>query len=394
MRQRVLWDVGKTGGDGIDVTDRTMTIAPITRALSPFLGGYEPVQVYVQIANEDRKFSSRTAGSHLEDGPTFFYGTTVKVQQGFELEDKSIEYVDVFTGIVQYVRHVEDSIEIRAADKLTILQSLQSSELYAIEPMASALIEESVGDALIDFATTLGPLVAGDFDSTSLGWLHASDGMRDAGWQISGTIPQGSNMAAAMAVLARSGLATLILTESGQLDLISEMLPREANSNEAASDQFPDLFDSSNSLGFELVESQPHTVTDLTVEYAGVSYHYRDTADETSTGRLPKTINMPFCRSMMCAAWACRLVYEHHKQFPPMLIWIPPVLGHLVQLNDRCRVKDPMTDTVATYRVVSKSIADGIPILVGARSPSESTIFDTVFATVGTHTWNGSTEML
>jgi len=31
---------------------------------------------------------------------------------------------------------------------------------------------------------------------------------------------------------------------------------------------------------------------------------------------------------------------------------------------------------------------------VGAKSPSEAVIFDTVFATVGTHTWNGSTEML
>ena len=68
--------------------------------------------------------------------------------------------------------------------------------------------------------------------------------------------------------------------------------------------------------------------------------------------------------------------------------------GAVLQLADRVRVKDPITNTEHVLRIVGKGFTGARVALTGVIDGHEDTVIDGTFAEWESTTWGSSTELL
>jgi hypothetical protein len=400
LRPKVTWHIGG-GANAIDVTDRVLIdqLGPVTRSLSPFLGGYRVSECIVTLRNDDGKFTTKDSGSYLALGPEYYYRTKMIVQEGVRRLDGTWEYIDVFTGRVDSINTLPGVIEIKLLDEVVTAMSIPMPEDYAIPLMADAglfgLTKSAIsimGNLLVNYT-----YLTSDVTDASTGGILAFRGVQFS-WPLSGIVNRGTSIGMAAGAVIRSCLGTMIATENGMVDVVNEYLPRNTVSTGGTwgGDYGTIAFDESNSWNYEYMEPIALFASEVVVSYQSSSIAYRDTAVETQIGRHSAHVDMPFCQHAAFAHWAARLIQETHATFPHLISFVTSGKALLAQLNDVVQVTDPETGVVADCKVVSKEWRpEGIGMTV-LRYNSESSLFASSndWVRYGSSTWGGTDKFL
>lgn len=388
LKTKVTWRLDRSTSGGIDITERVTSISTVRYSMGQFLGPFEPVGLSMTIANDDERFTTGKSGGYIEGGPADYYLTELSIQQGPVLPDGSVEYKDVYTPRIQNIipNKGAGTVELQLIGPLGVmdLTPLPEDFSFGSESGLSDLYEpiEDVLKELADFTFLDSATI---FKTTSPGWEQINDWLIGSGWPIVGSVRRNESVADVAAELAKSCLATLVETEDGKLDLLPRLLPRVFGATMVDIDIPDPLDDLAGSPATNFVEGVQLSASEVNAEYAGTAMKYRDATAE-SVGRIPKVVSLGFARLAYQAAYAARLIQEHHAPFPKAIVIEAPGIGLLAQLGDRFKARNPAGE-MTTWTVVEKMWQPGTVVLRGMENPAESSIFELDTEVFGTATW-------
>jgi len=377
-RIRLLWNLE---GDQIDISDRVLGVPNIARSIGSFLRGFRISPINLELDNSDRYFSPDHASSILHGRhPQDYMTSTMALQCGIQRADHSFEYVPVEYGFLAKIIYREGVAICEIRDMLSHVANVQLANQLELNPhYANTLVNE--GKELLMSNTHL---VSGDFgDSVS----EADELLADIDWTVSGTVSRGTTIGAAMEALGSSALGYWYPAEDGTIEFGTEF-PSYFGDYTALRGAWPEVINKTNAGDFQVTDSVDSGCTEVVVAYQGLSIVYRDSTLESAIGRISRTVQMPFVRFARSARTAARILYEMNGGIPRIVSFTLGSKGLLLQLGDRIRIEDPITETEATYRVTVKQWSPGAVRFEAALDGHETSIINGTFAQWDVSTWN------
>lgn len=343
VRARIRW-YPAAGSEFMDWTDRLVDggLSQIERSLGPLMAGTVVSAASVTLDNSDGLLGPGVRPGFFQDGATIYHNSKVTIEEGVQLEDGSFEYWDRYVGRITNVIYHGASVEVYLEDALSVLLARPLPVQYSIPfNEGGAGIETSMLEILEDVIDYGPEAYSTVVDATDVMTVATSNGLRDAGWIFSGTIPEGTVMGDVVNGIARSGLANAISTESGKLRFHAELPEFLASDHRLYRTKPGLLFDSGNCIGFEFSQLLDLVVSQVTVSYQGTTCVRRDTTNESVYGRRMGKISMPYCGRGHQAAWAANWLLTLYKGVVDRVAFQTSGLGRLVQIGDWIRVSDP-----------------------------------------------------
>lgn len=395
IRPRITWEQGNLSGtpeNSIDISDRLVSFPGCVASMGAYLGGVQQSRESLVLQNSDGMltpdksgglFGNRKAAERLM--------ARVSVEVGVETATGAMGYVPVYAGYVQDHVLTPGQVEFDLVAPMALLQNVQVPEDVVIEPFPHSTYGHTPAELAKSLLADNSPLDStADFDST---WDTLETTYRELDWCIGGRIRAGTSITAAADMVARSGLATIIPREDGTLALVSEF-PEQFTRRH---DHYGDLIDESIASDWTVVEAADVACTAVSVAYNSVSIRYPNSAHaaEADLGKLHRIVPCPYIYLARTAWLAAYILYTQNSvdNSPLAISWAMGLRGWLIQLGDRVRVKDPITETERTLRIVSKSIGSGRVFLTGVSEGHETGIIQGTFGEWGSATW-GSEAML
>ena len=382
---RFRWHIG-ANDEVMDITRRVITVPTVSRSISALLSGGRVSGMKLSLVNTDNLLSPDSGYMASKTAQTVML-SKVTMEQGIQAADETWEYVPIYTGLVREIDYLPGRAELALVDPLSAAGNRALPETITLGVPGSDY--EWPSDAIQQLYTDHAPFVT--FDSGSFD--HADGIHKDTGWSIMGEIKEGTKLAGAVNAIAASGLGQVIAQEDGTVSFVTEF-PRVAGNRIRIADEFPDKFDSSRAAGWRMKRGLPLSATELRVAYQGTSVGYRDTTKEGDIGREAKTVPCPYIRFGRSAFLAARILYESIQNLPMEINFLVGARGLLVQLGDRVRVHDPISDTARTVRVVAKRWHPKGVKLATVVDGHEDTIIKGEFASWDSTTWGDADEVL
>lgn len=383
LRRRVKWSIGR-GVGSVDVSDRIVTISPPTRATGLFLSPFQTSECMINLRNDDGIFTSRNQNGYFPAGPTDYYLTKISYELGVPFEDGTVEYFPVYAGRVRYTDNVRGNVEVKVQDNLSIVSSKALPTDYTITSVDGSNNATPADHIIEDILTKFTYLTTADIDTTGATYQHALGHNNASGWFLGGTFQQGTTVREAIDSVARSVLATIVVLEDGRISAVSE-LPKNLYSFKSPIAQIPDEVTRREGFEWNVIESLDSYANEVVAGYAGVRVSSpRNLQYESQLGRTPKNVTMPNVLSGAVARWACRLLRASADNLPPVVQFSLPGFGHVIQLNDRIRVRDPETDTPRILRVLGKVSEWPFAAFVGVDLGHETSVINATVSSWGT----------
>lgn len=387
IKTEIVWRLTRSTG-GIDISDRAR-VAPVNYQISPFLGGMGRVATSVTIDNSDGAFTTGANASFLVGGPDAYVNTEIRVRQGPVLPDGTVEYIDVFTGRVDDIEWDIGTLEVKVLGILETLAETPLPETFVFGAQAglSGELYYALKETMVAMLAYT-PFAAADIDTTSTGFAQCNDWLLHCGWLVTGQIPQRTSVGVAMEELARSWLGHLVQTEAGKIGVIPGVLPREFGVSLEGID-VPDLLEDPLAHEFALREDKREAATEVIVEYAGTTISRRDsTVEAAGIGRKTKYVSMQYCRLGAQAAWTAAILLQQNRPWPKTLTCSCPGYGLLIQVGDRCHVKDSITGVTRNLQVMAKRWEQegNIALLLRERK-DDATVWNKDMAHWGVESW-------
>jgi hypothetical protein len=383
VKPRVLWIHGD--GDSIDISDRLMTFPSTSMSLGAFLSGATSSRAPLSLQNADRVLTIDNSGGLFGNRqPKDRSLAKIAIDAGIKRADGTYEYVPIHTGYSDGPVYQPGSVDFDLESPFMMLKDAEVPEDIVIDP--STATASDVAQGLIQDNTLMS---AGDFD---VSWSIMDTFYREIDWIVGGRIRKGTAISGAAESLARSGLATIVPHENGKLRLLSEFPEFRTFPN----DQYGDVIDSTIGDNWFVSQSRQISATSVEVAYNSVSARYPHEADSTEdlVGKLHRTVACPYIYLGRCAATAAYILYEQHNGFPVTVSWTMGIRGIQIQLGDRVRVLDPVTETERTVRIVSKGWSNTRLQFAGVEDGHESSVIRRTYARWDSTTWGSGTEYL
>lgn len=384
VRIQVLWNLE---GEQIDISERVLGVPNITRSLGSFLRGFRITPITLQLDNSDGYFSPAGSSSILcGREPADYLTSSLELKIGILRADDTFEYVPIETGYLVKLLYSEGMVNVEIRDPISHVASIQLAEQLELNPHYANTLVNEAKEMLMNNTH----LVSGDFgDSVS----EADELLADIDWTVAGTISRGTTLGAALESLGASALGYWYPAEDGTIEFGTEF-PTHFGDYTALRDAWPELITKDNAGGFQIVESLDSTATEVVVAYQGLSICYRDSSLESAIGRISRTVQMPFVRFARSARTAAYILYLMHGGVPRIATFSIGAKGLLLQLGDRIRVHDPITDAEATYRVVVKQWSPHAVRLEAIADGHETSIINGTFAQWDVTTWGATYEVV
>ena len=383
-RIQLLWNLE---GEQIEISDRLLSVPTITRSIGAFLRGYRITPITFQLDNSDNYFSPGHSQSILcgRDGEDYMT-SVVELKVGIMRADQTFEYVAVETGYLVKMLYGDGVANMEIRDPLSHLRNVQLAEHHEINPHYANTLVNEAKELLVDNTH----LVTGDF-GTSVD--EADELLADIDWSVAGTIGRGTTLAAAVESLGASALGYWYPAEDGTIEFATEF-PTDFGDYYAMRDAWPELIGKDNAGDFRISDMIDSTATEVNVAYQGLSVGYRDSTLEAAIGRIARVVQMPYVRFARTARTAAYILYQMHGGIPRIVTFTIGAKGLLLQLTDRIRVLDPITEAEATYRVVTKQWSPHAVRVEAVKDGHEDSIINGTYAHWDNTTWNASGEKM
>jgi hypothetical protein len=382
----VRWFLGGVGG--LDISDRVLgTIGPVERSIVPLLGDYSVSRLSLSLDDSDDGLnpdapSSRSMTSTLSRSRR--HNTAVEVSISV---DATGEVLPFYRGFLQRAPRPElGRIDFELQDALSLMFGVDLPELVGI---AGFNVAETLQGLLTDYSF----LTSADMDSTSFDF--AAGFHESMSWVCFGSM-QDLSLGEAVHGLARSGLGTLYVDESGLVHYDVEAPPGPWMDEQRVQRTFPMTITESNSSNITPDDDMRLLATEIKVIYLGGYRLKRDSTLETTVGRVTRAMVCPYLAWARSAAMAAHVALQMFTEGVRVVSFDiqPPMLGLFLQLNDRIRVQVPGADSPTTYRVITKEVEfpESCHVVAMREGHWDSVLDKTSFTTWDTGTW-GSGEM-
>lgn len=393
VKPRIIWKQGNLGGtpeNTLDLSDRMVSFPATSTSVGAFLTGARESKTTLSILNADRMFSPDVTGGYFANRTAAErLAALVTVELGVEKQDGTYGYVPVYAGYVQGMVYRPGVVDFDLASPFHLLRQYQVPEDLVIDPSWMTTLADVAPQVIRELLFNNTPIsnVTGFTDL----WDTLYDWHRESDWVLGGRIRAGVPISSAVEAVARSGLGVVVPHEDGRMRFISEF-PRQEVSDK---DRYGDLIDVTNADSWTVGESIDHAATSVAVAYNGVSVAYPTTADdaEDDLGRLRRVVMCPYLYLGRCA-WTAAYILYTQAQFPLLVAWSMGLPGAVIQIGDLVRVKDPITDTERTVRIISKSWGGARVHLAGMAYGHQDSIIDETYRKWDSSGWTSSDKLL
>jgi hypothetical protein len=384
VRLRATWKLWG-GNEALPVTDRIISITPFVRQISAYMAGSSVTPCSVMLDNSDGALDMGATSSHVQDAMGYL-NSIMTIEEGIVGADGVTYYYPIYTGRVHQAIYSGGRVEVLMRDVMAVLLQSPIPSPYTV-PLNDGTSQKdtSIVQALEDVIALSG--ISTTVVDTDAVTTNISNGLRDAGWILSGTVTSGVVLGDVIQGLAASCLCTAVSTESGKLRLLPEWPEFVGHDYHMWRDRPGLVFDASNSSEWTFSQIVDAIATEIVVEYQGTSVAHRDTTSEALVGRQSRRASMPFCGRGHQAMEAARILIKQYSDVAEVIGFSNHAHARLLQVGDMIRCKDPHTNREQIYRVVGKSWSrEGVGI---SATHENQDLLDKSFAIFGTTSWGG-----
>lgn len=382
-RPRLRWNLQ---GGVLDITDRLLGAAlpRVRHELGAYLSGERFPDVTFELQNADNLLTPDDVnGSLLQNkDPQDWLLDQIVYDVEIRRADGTWEAIPIFTGLVSDTLLEPGRITVTASPVLTYARQTELPFEFTLTP--SWFIDAAT--YFFSSATTI--TYPTDYDQSYTSVLEL---LPSLDWNLYGTIKRGTTIGDAALLIAKSCVCSMWTTEGGKIAAASEF-PGRCGDFGIWPSYWPDPIRLDDASDWRLSRPMDLAAREVVIQYQGVSVAWRSTAHEGNIGRLSRTVTAPYMAFGRQAMLAARLLFEQYGNYPLTLGFTTGIRGLPIQLNDRVPVIDPWTETLRTWRVVSKDVVDPAIIRFEAvLEGHESTVItNKTFARWGTTSWNAA----
>lgn len=382
-RPRVRWNLQ---GGVLDLTDRVIDGAfpRIRHELGAYLSGERFPAVTFEFQNADNLLTPDdvTGSAFANKQPQDWLLDTITYDVEVQRKDGTWEAIPVYTGLVSDALLDPGKVTVTTVPVLTYAQETELPWEFTFTPsrILSAITYFFGANTTVSYPT--------DYDQSFTSVLEM---LPSLDWNLYGTIKRGTTIGAAALLVAKSCVSTLWTTESGTIACASEF-PGKCGDFGIWPAYWPDPIRQADASDWRMSRPMDLAAREVVIQYQGVSVAWRSTAHEGNIGRLSRTVTAPYMAFSRQALLAARLLFEQYGNYPLVLAFTTGIRGLPIQLNDRVPIEDPWTQTIRTWRVVSKDVANlGMVRFEAVLEGHEQTVVtNKTFAHWGTTGWNAS----
>lgn len=373
------------GGDR-DVSNRLLQDPMIHQRVGPFLDMARDVGQTFTLDNSDGWLTPADRDGSVLKGklPGDYYMSELQYDIGITRADETIEYVNVYTGVLTDIACPQVGvIELEAASRWGFgMEQATSREIILNGYLSVSWASGEIQSAYTRTNAVCWPAV-GPFQDGS--WAAASQMALNLDWHISGRLREGTAVGSVAHLLAASQGCQITPLENGYLRISPIMLPAQIGFGPW---YVPHSVSEEDATNWRFSRPVDLGATEIVVTYQGTSIRYRDKTHESRAGRLVRTIAAPYCAFGRQAQILARVGYEQHGSFPIVLSFVTGPRGLLYQLNDWVEIRDPFTNTKNWYRITGKQVRFGSVGIEATLDGHRSSVVEEDFIAWGSSAWS------